>query len=70
MTGEASGIVKPAFGIVGPDVVTVSLGQLFDGVLNDSEEKRELGTKPKLYICSGKQRQFETIGLFSKTELE
>lgn len=43
-TSEASGVVEPAFGVVGPDVIPVSLRQPFDGVLDDSAEEEELQT--------------------------
>lgn len=40
--GEAPGIVEPAFGVVGPDVVHVSLGQPLDRLLDDSVKERDL----------------------------
>ncbi|TNN49789.1 hypothetical protein EYF80_040013 [Liparis tanakae] len=40
VTGEASGIVEPPFGVVGPDVIHVSLRQPVDGLLNDSAKER------------------------------
>ena len=41
VSGEAPGVVQPAFGIVRPDVVPVSLRQLLDRLLDDSVKSAE-----------------------------
>ena len=47
-TGESSGVVQAAFGVVGADVIHVSLCQPFNWLFNDPVKNREgLGTCPQ-----------------------
>lgn len=40
VAGEAAGVVQPALGVVGADVVTVPLAKLLDAVLNSPENTK------------------------------
>lgn len=42
VTGEAPGIVQAAFGIVGPDVISVSFCQPVDRLLDDSVRNKRI----------------------------
>lgn len=39
MTGETACVVKAPFGVVGSDVIAVSLPKLLDGIFNRSESR-------------------------------
>lgn len=55
VASETAGVVKPPFGVIGTDVITVPLPKLLNGILNSSETttfQRKFRIRTKHYIKS------------------